>query len=65
MWIITVIMSIDLCSHFPSGSLSILGTDIPCSIMGLVKVEMKCKGWRDSLILVFTLPFSKKNLTSG
>lgn len=66
MGVITVIVDIDLWSHFPLGFLSMLGVDIPQSIMGLVEVQKKCQRCRDILIWLFTFPIlSNKNFSSG
>lgn len=66
MGVVPVIVDVDLCPHFPLGSLSMLGIDIPQSITGLVEVQKKCQRCRDILIWLFTFPlFSNKNFPSG
>lgn len=66
MGVVPVIVDIDLCPHFPLGSLSMLSIDIPQSITGLVEVQKKCQRCRDILIWLFTFPlFSNKNFPSG
>lgn len=62
MRVVTLIVDIDLCSHFPLGSLSMMGIDVQQSIMGLVEVQKKCQQCRNILIWLFTFPiFSNKN----
>lgn len=59
MSVITVIMIIDLCYKFPTDLFSILGTDTPQNVIGVVK-EKKCEGERYVLLVLFTftLPFN-------